>query len=228
MQNLQLALALGRISGFFGEDAMTTRKLPPCDHDECPPTHCKRSLASSSCSACRWWQLDESDSYHDIVSPYDPVTYDQIDPTEEGGEAKIAEKFGHAVRRCRCPGITFYQRPARDGATVCDGSEYKADLITGPDFGCTLFEPNAPETESLTALLSRIEALRECLEEAVVITRGARIGTIGATRVHTPRINVKAVERWGKVLRDNAQVEAGRASGNENRGDEPASPPTTC
>lgn len=97
----------------------------------------------ATCSACRWWRLDENDSYNAIVSPWDPATYDQIDPTEEGGEAKIAEKFGHAVRRCRCHRLKFYQRPERDTATVCDGSGYKADLITGPDFGCTLFEPSA-------------------------------------------------------------------------------------
>ena len=60
------------------------------------------------------------------------------------------------------------------------------------------------EALSSTVLLSHIEALRECLEEAVAITRCARIGTIGATRVHTPQINVKAVERWRRVLRDNS------------------------
>jgi len=99
-------------------------------------------LASPTCSTCRWWKLDGEDSYHSIVSPYDPVTYDQIDPTEEGGEEKIAGKWGYAVRRCRCPRVKFYGRPDRDGATVCDGSGYKADLITGPDFACSLFESN--------------------------------------------------------------------------------------
>ncbi len=41
-----------------------------------------------------------------------------------------------------------------------------------------------------SALLERIKALEECLGEAVALSQSARIGTA-------------AVERWGKVLRDN-------------------------
>jgi hypothetical protein len=90
-----------------------------------------------TCSTCRWWVLDKNDSYNSLISPEDPVTYEQ-EKTEEA----IATKWGHVVRRCRCPKITFYQRPERDGATVCDGSEYMAQLLTGPDFGCIHHEPN--------------------------------------------------------------------------------------
>jgi hypothetical protein len=35
------------------------------------------------------------------------------------------------------------QRPQIDGACVVDGSEYRAELITGEQFGCVLFEPAA-------------------------------------------------------------------------------------
>lgn len=93
--------------------------------------------SAATCSACRWWVLDKDDSYNSLISPYDPVTYKQ-----EEDEAKIAEKWGHMVKRCRSPKVTFYERPVKDGATVCDGSEYMAELLTGPDFGCIHFEQN--------------------------------------------------------------------------------------
>jgi len=93
--------------------------------------------SGSHCSTCRWWVLDKNDRYDTLISPADPVTHEQED-TEDA----IAAKWGHAVRRCRCPKISFYQRPDRDGATVCDGSEYMADLLTGPDFGCIHHDAN--------------------------------------------------------------------------------------
>ena len=95
-----------------------------------------QGLSVGSCLTCRFWMLDEQDCYEGLISPRDPVDYSQIDPTEEGGEEKVAAKWGHAVRRCKSPKVTFYQRPEKDGATVIDGSEYMAQLLTGPDFGC--------------------------------------------------------------------------------------------
>ena len=94
------------------------------------------------CKNCKHWKLDENDSYNSLVSPHDPASYERIDPTEDGGEEAIAKKFGHNVRRCRSPKVTFYERPTRDGATVCDGSEYMAELLTGEEFGCIHFENN--------------------------------------------------------------------------------------
>ncbi len=35
--------------------------------------------------------------------------------------------------------MKFYERPDKDGACVADGSEYYASLITGEDFGCSLY-----------------------------------------------------------------------------------------
>ena len=96
------------------------------------------NTCGATCSTCKHWVLDKDDRYNSLISPEDPVTYEH----EETEEA-IAAKWGHAVRRCRCPKITFYQRPERDGATVCDGSEYMAELLTGQDFGCIHHESNA-------------------------------------------------------------------------------------
>jgi hypothetical protein len=55
-------------------------------------------------------------------------------------EASIKARGLHLVRRCTSPDVLFYQRPARNGAAIFDGSEYRASLFTGEDFGCVLFE----------------------------------------------------------------------------------------
>lgn len=89
------------------------------------------------CENCKWWQLDEDSRYSRVIFPCDPATYEQ-----EEDEEKNAAKWGHKVRQCKHPRLLFYQRPDRDAAAVCDGSEYRAELLTGPDFGCRLHEPN--------------------------------------------------------------------------------------
>ena len=77
------------------------------------------------CKSCKWWYND-SKIYicADIIAPLDPDTFEpMILPFE--------------VNCCNCPKITFFERPVEsDGATVVDGSQYRANLITAPDFGC--------------------------------------------------------------------------------------------
>lgn len=85
------------------------------------------------CESCAFWKLDESSRYSNVIFPYDPETYEK----EEDEEANAA-KWGHKVRKCTHPRVLFYQRPDKGGAAVCDGSEYRAELLTGPEFGCTL------------------------------------------------------------------------------------------
>lgn len=90
----------------------------------------------SNCKTCKWWLLgEEPDRYDSVIFPADPVTHEQ-----EFDEEKNAAKWGHRVRRCHHPRVLFYQRPDRDAAAVCDGSEYAASLLTGEDFGCVLHE----------------------------------------------------------------------------------------
>jgi len=77
-----------------------------------------------TCKECKWWYNTDYDKESEIVSPRDPDTYKfMVLPFE--------------VRFCHCPKITFFERPVEsDGATVIDGSQYQACLITAPDFGC--------------------------------------------------------------------------------------------
>lgn len=89
----------------------------------------------NTCKTCKWWQLGEDDRYGRVLFPEDPETYEQ-----ELDEEKNAARWGHRARRCRHPRLLFYQRPDRDAAAVCDGSQYKAALLTGEDFGCVLHE----------------------------------------------------------------------------------------
>jgi hypothetical protein len=104
--------------------------------------------APARCATCKWWKLNEDSRYSSVIFPYDPVTYEK-----EEDEEKNAAKWGHRVRRCKHPRVVFYQRPDKDAAAVCDGSEYHAELLTGEDFGCVLHEPNnqgqSRPTESL-------------------------------------------------------------------------------
>jgi hypothetical protein len=95
----------------------------------------KESPQFPRCLTCKWWQLDEDSRYSRVIFPPDPATYEQ-----EEDEEKNATKWGHRVRQCKHPKVLFYQRPERDGAAVCDGSEYRAELLTAENFGCVLHE----------------------------------------------------------------------------------------
>ena len=85
-----------------------------------------------TCKTCKHWVLDTDDEYNRIIFPCKPGDdYEQCETEEEA-----AKLFGHRVRRCRNPKLLFYQRPEITGACVVDGSEYRAELLTGEDFGC--------------------------------------------------------------------------------------------
>ena len=60
-------------------------------------------------------------------------------------EEQVIKLHGYTLRYCQHPKILFYQRPEINGATVMDGSEFKACLVTAPDFGCVLHEENKNE-----------------------------------------------------------------------------------
>jgi len=86
-----------------------------------------------TCNSCKFWSLKEDSRYNEVIFPYDPVTYKQ-----EEDEEKNAIKWGAKLRYCVNPKILFYQRPEKDGAAICDGSQYYGCLITGEEFGCVL------------------------------------------------------------------------------------------
>jgi hypothetical protein len=90
-----------------------------------------------TCRTCRWWQEDKDGWVHaEILRPYDPVTHEAMDD-----EAQIKARYGHIVRVCKSPRLLFDSRPDADGATVCDGSHYMANLLTGESYGCIHHEP---------------------------------------------------------------------------------------
>lgn len=51
---------------------------------------------------------------------------------------------------------------------------------------------------------SRCVELESIVREMVAHCEGGRVGTIGADRVYTRQINVKAVERWKRILSENS------------------------
>ena len=84
------------------------------------------------CDSCQWW-LEQKNTYNDVINSWHPGTYKRIETEEEQ-----INVYGYRVRYCKNPKIVFYQRPDEDGATVMDGSEYKAELLTAEKFGCKL------------------------------------------------------------------------------------------
>ena len=79
------------------------------------------------CAECKHWNIHKDDhGYEGILFDIDPITYENV------GEPK--------AKYCKSPKISFYETPCFGGASVVDGSQYKAELITSPDFGCVNFE----------------------------------------------------------------------------------------
>ena len=102
------------------------------------------------CSSCVHWQRDEN-RYNRAIDPEEnPATGDDWVSEEE---RKM--RFPFEVRYCKNPKLLFYQRPAKDGAAVFDGSDYMAYLATGGDFGCvngeSISSQNVPAMASADA-----------------------------------------------------------------------------
>lgn len=85
----------------------------------------------NTCKHCRWWQKEHGGHTHigdDMIDPWDSDTYEEMTNI-------------HKVRYCNSPKLVFNERPVEpDWATLIDGSDYAAVLITGADFGCVNFE----------------------------------------------------------------------------------------
>lgn len=89
----------------------------------------------NQCVTCRYWKLSKEYPEVDFIYPYHPTTYDRADNITE-----VKSTWGHLVGVCTSPHVLFYERPTKNGATVMDGSQYMARLVTGEDFGCVLHE----------------------------------------------------------------------------------------
>ncbi len=81
----------------------------------------------STCETCKWW-VPSVEDWDGVYYPIDPDTYKpMVMPFE--------------IRKCTHPAQTFCERPVeRNGFGVADGSTYRAELFTGPDFGCVRHE----------------------------------------------------------------------------------------
>ena len=86
-----------------------------------------------TCSTCKHWLYKAvgegryAPAQH-VCTPIDPDTFK-------------AMKLPFEVRRCLHPSKTFCERPVEaNGFGVCDGSDYMAELVTGPEFGCVRHE----------------------------------------------------------------------------------------
>lgn len=83
-----------------------------------------------TCKTCRYWTKPEEIRYWEaeLCAPVDPDTYEKM---ERGFECRL----------CKHPKQTFCESPTEaNGFGLADGSNYKACLITGEDFGCVRHE----------------------------------------------------------------------------------------
>jgi len=81
----------------------------------------------NTCKTCKHWKDEEADT-----QMCHPLDQDTCKPMERGFEVRI----------CKHPAQTFCESPIEaNGFGVADGSEYRAVLATGQDFGCVRHEP---------------------------------------------------------------------------------------
>jgi len=77
-----------------------------------------------TCKSCIYW-VDPQDSYDEIIHPWDHDTESQ----------KMDMPF--EVKKCTSDNITLFERnPDSKGVSLCDGSNYRATMYTGQDYGC--------------------------------------------------------------------------------------------
>lgn len=90
------------------------------------------------CKDCKHWKLPKEEDYwpgYEIVMPLTFPDYEHIkDETEQ------VKLLGYSLKYCTSPKLLFHRTPTKDGACMVDAEEYKANLITGEDFGCANFE----------------------------------------------------------------------------------------
>lgn len=81
-----------------------------------------------TCSTCKHWTEGDLE-WDGRCRPMDPDTYEEMVMPFE-------------VRYCHSPKLMRFERPLEaDMASAVDGSEYMAEPLTGPDFGCVNHEP---------------------------------------------------------------------------------------
>lgn len=102
-------------------------------------------MSEKTCATCRFWVRDVAPWPEEVYFPPlgDAAAADGDWAACDTDEASIVARGLHRVRRCAHPKIVFYQRPARDGAALLDGSQYRASFVTAEGYGCLLHEPTS-------------------------------------------------------------------------------------
>lgn len=82
------------------------------------------------CIDCKYWHKADKDCNDGITNPVDPDTYEPME-------------MPFQVLPCNHPNITLFERnPDPRGVSLVDGSDYYAQMYTGPMFGCVNFVPH--------------------------------------------------------------------------------------
>ena len=83
-------------------------------------------MKNNNCKDCEYWVDDDDTDL--IMHPIDPHTRNKI-------------RMLFDVRKCNHPSIMLFERnPNPAGVSLCDGEDYRAEMYTGPMFGCVNFK----------------------------------------------------------------------------------------
>lgn len=82
----------------------------------------------NKCQTCKWW-AKKSDWENGKLEPVDSETFEPM-------------VMPYEVRFCTSPLLARFEFPPdKNRASLYDGSEYYAEIVSGPDFGCVNHEP---------------------------------------------------------------------------------------
>ena len=73
-----------------------------------------------TCKTCKHWKESKQNFSFEFSEDYVPTDYQ--------------------IRRCKNPKMQYNEQPLRNTASPHDYGGYKADFVTGEDFGCVLHE----------------------------------------------------------------------------------------
>ena len=88
----------------------------------------------NTCKTCKHWKGPDANNYNEKYA------LERLDPDTMEPMAIPWE-----VRFCKSPLLRFHEFPVESNeASIYDASQCYGWLITGPDFGCVLYENNVP------------------------------------------------------------------------------------
>lgn len=85
------------------------------------------------CATCRYWQTDAAVVQRECGWN----ARNLLTPLRDASLYDVGKNEDPVVGACTSPKLLAFSRPSEGEASVIDGSEYQATLVTTGSFGCT-------------------------------------------------------------------------------------------